>query len=61
MHFQEKQIIKVVDTLQEEILEMIQRLVREPSTLGNEASVLAVMEGCLKQLGLKPKKYMSVM
>ncbi len=56
MRSQEKQIVKVVDTLLEDILEMIQRLVREPSTLGNEASVLTVMEGCLQQLGLKPKR-----
>ena len=56
MRSQEKQIIKAVDNLQEDILEMIQCLVREPSTLGNEASVLAVMEGFLNKLGLKSKK-----
>ena len=44
MNIQEEHIMRTVDTLHDDIVDLIQRLVREPSTLGNEASVLNVME-----------------
>lgn len=56
MNAQEAHINKTVDTLQDDIIELTLRLVREPSTLGNEASVLTVMEESLDQLGLHPEK-----
>ena len=56
MNNQEKHIIETVAGLADDIVAMTQRLVREPSTLGNEASVLSVMEDSLKQLGLHPRK-----
>ena len=52
----EKHIIDTVDALQEDIVDFTQRLVAEPSTLGNEASVLTVMEDRLRQLGLQPNR-----
>ena len=54
MKTQEEHIVKTVDALHDDILDLTQRLVGEPSILGNEASVLAVMEASLKQLGLSP-------
>ena len=56
MKTQEEYIIKNVDALHDDILDLTQRLVGEPSTLGNEASVLAEMEASLEQLGLRPKR-----
>jgi acetylornithine deacetylase len=52
----EQRIIDTVDALQDDIVEFTQRLVAEPSTLGNEASVMAVMEDGLRQLGLAPER-----
>jgi acetylornithine deacetylase len=56
MKTQEEHIVKTVDALYDDILDLTQRLVGEPSILGNEASVLAVMEASLKQLNLSPKR-----
>jgi len=56
MKTQEEHIVKTVDTLHDDIVDLTQRLVGEASTLGNEASVLAAMEDSLRQLGLQPEK-----
>jgi acetylornithine deacetylase len=52
----EKLIIDTVDALQDDIVDFTQQLVAEPSTLGNEASVMAVMEDRLQRLGLQPER-----
>ncbi len=51
---QEKAVLKAVDHYSDDILDFTFRLVQEPSTLGNEASVTAVMENELISLGYKP-------
>jgi len=56
MNAQETHIINTVDAMQDDIVDLTKRLVSEPSTLGNEASVLSLMEGSLEQLGLQPKR-----
>lgn len=56
MKTQEAHIVKTVNDLHDDIVDLTQRLVGEPSILGNEASVFAVMEASLKQLGLIPKR-----
>ena len=56
MDNKEVRIMQTVDALGDDIVDLTQRLVKEPSTLGNEKSVLAVMEDCLRQLGLNPQK-----
>ena len=48
---QEKQIISTVESLSDDILDFTVRLVREPSTLGNEMSVLEVMRNEFDRLG----------
>jgi acetylornithine deacetylase len=50
----EKKIIETVDSLSGDILDFTSRLTAEPSTLGNEASVLAVMEEELTKLSIDP-------
>ena len=52
----ENRIASAVDSLSSDIVDFAARLVAEPSTLGNEASVLAVMENEMKSLGLTPQK-----
>jgi len=54
MNNKEKQIIKAVDRLTDDILDFTCRLVAEPSTLENEASVMKVMEEELKKLSFDP-------
>jgi len=54
MDITEKRILKEVDGLSDELLDFASRLVAEPSTLGNEASVLKVMEDELTKLSLNP-------
>ena len=51
---EEKAVLKSVDHYSEDILEFTCRLVREQSTLGNEASVVKVMEDELSGLGYSP-------
>ena len=51
---EEKKVLQAVDNYSDEILDFTCRLVQEPSTLGNEASVVAVMEKELKGLGYSP-------
>ncbi|MFW6004868.1 MAG: M20/M25/M40 family metallo-hydrolase, partial [Desulfonatronovibrionaceae bacterium] len=51
---EEKAVLKAVDEYSEDILDFTCRLVREPSTLGREASAVRVMEQELASLGLKP-------
>ena len=50
----EKHIIDSIDTLADDILDLACRLVAEPSTLENEASVLQVMEAELNRLSFEP-------
>ena len=50
----ENQIIDRIDTLVDDILDFTCRLVAEPSTLENEASVLRVMEAELMKLSFEP-------
>jgi len=52
----EQKIIDTVDTLTDDIIGFACRLVAEPSTLGKEKSVLAVMEAQLESLGLAPRR-----
>jgi acetylornithine deacetylase len=49
----EKQIIAAVDTLEDDIIDLTARMVAQPSTLGNEQSVLRMMETRLSGLGFK--------
>jgi acetylornithine deacetylase len=51
---EEKAILQAVDNHSDEILDFTCRLVREPSTLQNEASVVTVMENELISLGYSP-------
>lgn len=50
----EKQILDAVDHLTDDVLDFTCRLVAEPSTLENEASVLRVMEKELTKLSFDP-------
>ena len=54
MNKAEKQLIESIGHLADDILDFTCRLVAEPSTLQNEASVLEVMEAELKKLSLDP-------
>jgi acetylornithine deacetylase len=56
MDQKEKHILETVDHLAVEIVDFTGRLVTEPSTLGNEASALRVMEGELTKLSFQPVK-----
>ena len=49
-------ILEAVDTLRDEAVGMLQRLVRCPSTLGNEASALEEMVRVYQGLGLAPRR-----
>lgn len=51
---QEKKLIETVDHLSDDLLDYACRLVREPSTLGNEASAVKVAEEELKRLSFQP-------
>lgn len=50
----EKKLIETVESLSDEILDFTSRLTAQPSTLGNEASVLEVMEDELAKLSFNP-------
>ena len=52
----EKQIVDSIDNFSDDILDFTSRLVVEPSTLGNEASALEVMEAELKKLSFDPTR-----
>jgi acetylornithine deacetylase len=52
----EKKIIQTVEKLSDDIMDFTSRLTAEPSTLGNEASVLAVMEEELTKLSFNPTR-----
>lgn len=52
----ERHLIGAVDALEADIVDSTCRLVAQPSTLGNEASVLAVMAEELERLGLQPQR-----
>jgi acetylornithine deacetylase len=52
----EQKILTTVDSFRRDIVDFTSRLVAEPSTLGNEAGVLGVMENELARLGLKPNR-----
>ena len=49
----QRQIIEATEKLEADIIDFASRLVAEPSTLGEEASALAVMEAELDQLGFQ--------
>jgi acetylornithine deacetylase len=49
-------ILDACDSIQDETLDWLFRLVRCPSTLGNEASALNEMERLYRQLGLAPRR-----
>ena len=52
----EKMLSETVDKLAPEIIAFASRLTAEPSILGNETSVLKVVESELKNLGLVPRR-----
>jgi acetylornithine deacetylase len=52
----EERLLQEVDGLEGEIVELASRLVAEPSTLGNEAGALEVMERAWRELGLGPRR-----
>ena len=52
----EKRIVETVDILVEDMVDFACRLVAEPSTLGNEGSVLAAMESEFKKLGFSAER-----
>jgi acetylornithine deacetylase len=52
----EKQIVDKIDALSDDILDFTCRLVAQPSTLGNEASAMQVMEAELKKLCFEPTR-----
>jgi acetylornithine deacetylase len=52
----EQQIIAAAEKLEADIVDFAGRLVAEPSTLGNEMSVLRVMEAELIKLGLQTRR-----
>lgn len=54
MDDKEIRIVKAVEALKDEIVDFTCRLVEQPSTLGNETSVLRVMEDKLKSMNLSP-------
>lgn len=54
MNNKEKQIVDCIDFLADDIIDFACRLVAEPSTLENEASVLRVMEAELTRLSFNP-------
>jgi acetylornithine deacetylase len=54
MNKTEKKILESIDQFTDDILDFTCRLVAEPSTLENEASVLALMEAELKKLSFDP-------
>lgn len=54
MDKKEEQIIEEVRKLEDEIVDLTVALTAEPSTLGNEQSVLRVMEEKMDSLGLDP-------
>ncbi|MDF1526474.1 MAG: ArgE/DapE family deacylase [bacterium] len=54
MNAQENKILTTVDALADDIIDFAGRLVRQPSTLKNEASAMLVMENELNRLGLEP-------
>ena len=55
MDAKEKKIIEAVESLADDIFDLMVRLVAEPSTLGNEQSVIRVMADQLTRLGYPPR------
>jgi len=51
---QEKTIVQTVEDLADDIVDFTCRLVKEPSTLGNEASAVALMKSELEKLSFSP-------
>jgi acetylornithine deacetylase len=54
MDARERKIIAVVDALADDIVDLTERLVRQPSVLEKEAGALEVMEEAWRGLGLDP-------
>ncbi|MBV1798629.1 ArgE/DapE family deacylase [Siccirubricoccus sp. G192] len=53
-------ILEAVDALRDDAVETLARLVRHPSTLGNEAGALEEMAGLYASLGLTPRRVPTV-
>ena len=56
MNKTEKQITNSIDHFADDILDFTSWLVVEPSTLGNEASAMELMEAELKKLAFEPTR-----
>jgi len=56
MDKREEKLIAAVDALSEDMISFAMRLVKHPSTLGNEATVLLEMESELDRLGFNPTR-----
>ena len=56
MNINEEKLLQAVDALAGDMVSFAAGLVAQPSTLGNEASVLAVVEDELAGLGLAPRR-----
>lgn len=56
MNAREKKIISTVDALSDDILELAMRLVEQPSTLGNEAGAVDLLEQEWRGLGFLPHR-----
>jgi acetylornithine deacetylase len=54
MNAREEKIIAAVDALGDDILELTMRLVEQPSTLGNEAGAVDLLEKAWRGMGLSP-------
>ena len=53
---EERKLLDTVDALSDDIFALTAALVREPSTLGNEQGVLAVMEEAMSSRGWSPRR-----
>jgi acetylornithine deacetylase len=56
MNTREEKLLQQVASLADDIIDFTIRLAAEPSTLGNEASVLAMMEAELHRMGFSPQR-----
>ena len=54
MNKKEEKIIQTIESLADDIIDFTCRLVKEPSTLGNEASVVDLMKNELEKLSFSP-------
>ena len=54
MNRAEEKIVQTLDSLEDDIIDFTCRLVKEPSTLGNEASAVELMKSELEKLSFSP-------